>query len=207
MALHRFPRRTMLALTLAFAVCASAGPSDATPEGTAAPLDMAAVNAMDRDTFVAAFGGIFEHSPWVAERAWARRPFASPDALHAAMVAVTREAPRPDVLGLLNAHPELAGPEARAHQMTSSSVSEQGSAGLDRMSAADFDRFDRLNAAYRARFGFPFIIAVRGRDRATILAEFERRLARSSEAERDAALTEVAAITRMRLERRLASSH
>lgn len=197
-------RCTILAVALVFAGGAQAGSSAAPPETSAARLDMAAVNELDRAAFVAAFGGIFEHSPWVAERAWDGRPFASLNALHAAMVAVTRAASRGEILTLLNAHPELAGPEARARAMTAASASEQGSAGLDRMSAAEFDQFDGLNAAYRARFGFPFIIAVRGCSRAVILAEFERRLAQPVDAEVDAALTEIAAITRMRLERRIA---
>lgn len=166
-------------------------------------LSLDAVNRMDASSFVATFGGIFEHSPWVAERALPARPFASRDALHAAMMAAVRSAPDSERRAFLNAHPELAGPTARARQMTEHSASEQGSAGLDRMSAEDFDRFDRLNAAYRARFGFPFIIAVRGRSRAVIVSEFERRLANEPAAEMEAALTEIAAITRMRLERRL----
>lgn len=166
-------------------------------------LSLDPVNAMERPAFVAAFGGIFEHSPWVAERAFAARPFASREALHAAMMAVVRAAPEAATRAFLNAHPDLAGPAARARRMTTDSVSEQGGAGLDRMSEAEFDRFDRLNAAYRARFGFPFIIAVRGRDRAGILEEFERRLAREPAAEREAALTEIGTITRMRLERTL----
>lgn len=175
-----------------------AGAAASTPR-----LSLEAVNALDRAAFVAAFGGIFEHSPWVAERAFAARPFVSLDALHAAMMAVVRAAPDAEKRAFLNAHPELAGPAARARQMTDHSVSEQGSAGLDRMSEADFDRFDRLNAAYRARFGFPFIIAVRGRSRAAIVAEFERRLGQEPAAEIEAALAEIGAITRMRLERRV----
>lgn len=175
------------------------------PETAPVP-SLDAVNAMDRAAFVAEFGGIFEHSPWVAERAFAARPFASPAALHAAMMAVVRAAPEAERRAFLNAHPELAGPAARARQMTDHSVSEQGGAGLDRMSDADFDRFDRLNAAYRARFGFPFIIAVRGRGRAEILAEFARRLGQDPAAEMEAALTEIATITRLRLERRLGPS-
>ncbi|GJE17370.1 2-oxo-4-hydroxy-4-carboxy-5-ureidoimidazoline decarboxylase [Methylobacterium marchantiae] len=163
--------------------------------------DMDAVNALSRQDFVTTFGGVFENSPWVAERAASARPFASPAALHAAMMAVVRAAPSRYVLAFLNAHPELAGAEARARQMTAHSSAEQGSAGLDRMTEADFDRFARLNAAYRATFGFPFIIAVRGRTKDAILAEFERRLANPRDVERDAALAEIALITRMRLER------
>lgn len=198
------PRRIALLAALVLLACAPFSAALAAPATVApAPIDGATVNGMDRATFVATFGGIFEHSPWVAERAWDARPFASRDALHASMMAVARGAAPAEILALLNAHPELAGPEARARQMTAASVSEQGSAGLDRMSPADFDRFDRLNAAYRARFGFPFIIAVRGRSRDEILRAFEHRLANPPEVERDAALDEVAAITRMRLERKV----
>ncbi|NEU10604.1 2-oxo-4-hydroxy-4-carboxy-5-ureidoimidazoline decarboxylase [Methylobacterium sp. BTF04] len=166
-------------------------------------LALDTVNRMDREAFVAAFGGIFENSPWVAERAFAARPYASRDALHAAMMAVVVSATDSEKRAFLNAHPELAGQAARSQRMTTHSVSEQGSAGLDRMSDAEFDRFDRLNAAYRARFGFPFIIAVRGRSRAAIVADFERRLDNAPAAEMAAALAEIGAITRMRLERKL----
>ncbi|GJE60951.1 2-oxo-4-hydroxy-4-carboxy-5-ureidoimidazoline decarboxylase [Methylobacterium trifolii] len=166
-------------------------------------LEMARVNAMDRTAFVATFGGVFENSPWVAAGAFPSAPFASPSALHAAMMGVVRAAPEADRLRLLNAHPELAGKEARAKAMTDHSVAEQGSAGLDRMSEADFARFDRLNAAYREKFGFPFIIAVRGRSRAEIVSEFERRLANPPAVEMEADIEQVGLITRMRLERRL----
>ena len=175
-------------------------------QAAAPALSMDAINAMDRAAFVEAFGGIFEHSPWVAERAHAVRPFPSPQALHAAMMAVVRAASPEERVGFLNAHPELAGPAARARQMTASSVSEQGSAGLDSLTEADFARFDRLNAAYREKFGFPFIIAVRGRSKVEILAEFERRLAHAPDAEMAAALDQIAAITGMRLERKLGGS-
>lgn len=164
-------------------------------------IDIQAVNRMDRDRFVAAFGPVFEHSPWVAERAWSSRPFADPAALHAAMVAAVRASAPEERLALLRAHPELAGSAARAGTMTADSVSEQGGAGLDRLAEDVAARFDRLNAAYRAKFGFPFIIAVRGRGRDEILAAFERRLENDAATELEAALQEVFAITRMRLER------
>jgi 2-oxo-4-hydroxy-4-carboxy-5-ureidoimidazoline decarboxylase len=168
--------------------------------------DIETVNRMDRKAFVDAFGGVFEHSPWIAERAWAARPFASPAALHAAMIEVVRAAAPEERLRLLNAHPELAGQEARTRAMTQDSTAEQGSAGLDRMSGADFDRFDRLNAAYREKFGFPFIIAVRGRGKDEIVAAFERRLGNDAAAETAAALDEVAAITRMRMDKLVSAS-
>jgi 2-oxo-4-hydroxy-4-carboxy-5-ureidoimidazoline decarboxylase len=164
-------------------------------------LDIQTVNRMDREAFVRAFGGIFEHSPWIAERAWNARPFASPEALHAAMVDVMRAAAPQEQGRLLNAHPELAGKEARQRAMTQDSTVEQGSAGLIRLDAGDFARFDRLNAAYREKFGFPFIIAVRGRTKPEIVAAFEQRLANEPGTELDAALVEIAAITRMRMEK------
>ena len=117
------------------------------------------------------------------------------------MIGVVRAASPDEKRRLLNAHPELAGKEARERAMTQDSTAEQGSAGLDRLSADDFDRFDRLNAAYREKFGFPFIIAVRGRGKQEIVTAFERRLANDPTAEMAAALDEIAAITRMRMEK------
>ena len=163
-------------------------------------MDLDAVNRMDRATFVATLGGVFENSPWVAEQAWTARPFATLTALHSAMVAVVRRAPPAQQLALLRAHPELAGREARAGEMTDASEAEQGSAGLDRMTAAELARMGELNRAYRTKFGHPFIIAVRKHTRSGIFAEFERRLANDAQAERAAALAEVFTITRLRLD-------
>ncbi|WP_430911142.1 2-oxo-4-hydroxy-4-carboxy-5-ureidoimidazoline decarboxylase [Methylobacterium sp. sgz302541] len=169
--------------------------------GAAPVLDIGRVNAMDRAAFLETFGAVFENSPWVAERVLPERPFDSPKALHAAMMAAVRAAPAEERLRFLNAHPELAGAEARQRRMTAHSVAEQGSAGLDGLSEADLARFDRLNAAYRQTFGFPFIIAVRGRTQPEILRTFEHRLENTPEAEQEAALAEIAAITHGRLER------
>ena len=166
--------------------------------------DLDRINGLDRDAFVDLLGGVFEHAAWVAEAAHAKGPFASVEALHAAMIASVREAPPATRLAFLNGHPELAGPEARARAMTADSAREQGSAGLDRLSQADAEAFDRLNAAYRDRFGFPFIVAVRGRDLREILVLFRQRLARARADEEATALDEIAAITRMRLDRLLA---
>ena len=163
--------------------------------------DIAAVNSLDRDAFVALLGGVFEHAAWVAEAAWLDRPFVSISDLHAAMMGAVRAAPPDRRLAFLNGHPELAGPEARAKSMTAESASEQGAAGLDWMPQDDANTFDRLNSLYRQKFGFPFIVAVRGRDRSEILALFEARLLRSQDDEASAALDEIAAITRMRLDR------
>lgn len=166
-------------------------------------LTLQALNRMDREAFTRALGALFEHSPWVAERAWAARPFADAGALHAALVAAVRAAPIADQLALLRAHPDLAGRAARAGAMSESSVREQSSAGLDRLTDAEYERFTRLNGAYRERFDFPFVIAVRRHDKASILAAFESRLRHTREQEVDAALAEVADIARMRLERLL----
>ncbi|HSE92041.1 MAG TPA: 2-oxo-4-hydroxy-4-carboxy-5-ureidoimidazoline decarboxylase [Methylomirabilota bacterium] len=163
-------------------------------------LTLAALNRMERARFTRALGAVFESSPWVAERAWAARPFASVDTLHRAMADVVRRAPRETQVALLRAHPDLAGKAAREGAMTASSVAEQSSAGLDRLSDEESERFGRLNAAYRQTFGFPFIIAVRRHDKAGILAAFERRLGHTAEEEVEAALAEVFDITRMRLD-------
>lgn len=162
------------------------------------------VNALDRAAFVARFGGIFENSPWVAERAWAARPFADVAGLHGAMVRAMRASGAADKTALLRAHPELAGREAKEGRLTADSTGEQKSAGLDRLAPEEMRRLSELNAAYRAKFGFPFIIAVRARTKDEIFAEFARRLARTPGEELEAALGEVEIITRIRLERMFA---
>ena len=161
-------------------------------------MQLADLNRMDRDAFVATLGGIFEHSPWVAKRSFDDRPFASIGALHAAMVAAMMRALASEQLTLLNAHPELAG-KARG-QLTADSAREQASAGLDGYSASELDRINELNERYGEKFGFPFIIAVKGRDRHGILAEFARRVEQDRATEFAEALRQVAAIARFRLE-------
>jgi 2-oxo-4-hydroxy-4-carboxy-5-ureidoimidazoline decarboxylase len=163
-----------------------------------APLTLDALNERPRDGFVAALGAIFEHAPWVAEAAFAGRPFLTVAAVHAAMVAALRAAPLARQLAVIRAHPELGSKVARA-ELTDASRAEQGSLGLDRLSEQEFARFSRLNAAYRARFGFPFIICVRRHTRDSILCQFERRLGNDAAAERAAALDEIALIARLRL--------
>jgi 2-oxo-4-hydroxy-4-carboxy-5-ureidoimidazoline decarboxylase len=164
-------------------------------------LTIAAVNGMDRDTFVRTLGSVFERSPWVAERTWRARPFASRSTLHDAMTRVVTTSPLDEQVALLRAHPDLAGKAARAGGMSAASVSEQSSAGLDRLTDEEFERFARMNHAYREKFGFPFIIAVRRHDKASILAAFARRLEHAREEEISEALTQIFDITRMRLER------
>ena len=162
-------------------------------------LRLAAVNALDREAFVALLGGIFEHSPWVAAAAWEVRPFASTDALHAAMVAAVDRAGEARQLELLRAHPELAGKAAIRGELTDDSAQEQASAGLDRCSPEEFARLQALNATYSAKFGFPFIVAVKGLDRAGVLQQFAARLEHDSATEFREALAQVAKIARLRL--------
>jgi 2-oxo-4-hydroxy-4-carboxy-5-ureidoimidazoline decarboxylase len=157
------------------------------------------VNAMDEDAFVAALGGVFERSPWVARRAHAARPFASVAALHAAMVAVVDRASEPEKLALLRAHPELAGKAALRGDVTADSRREQSGAGLDQCTPQELERIADLNARYRARFGFPFILAVKGYDRAGILDAFARRVQNERDAEFSECLRQVARIARLRL--------
>jgi 2-oxo-4-hydroxy-4-carboxy-5-ureidoimidazoline decarboxylase len=151
----------------------------------------------DRRAFVARHGALFEHSPWVVERAADRLPL--PD-LHAGLMQVVRDATPDEQLALIRAHPELAGKAAIDGSLTEASAAEQASAGLDRCTPAEFARFHALNAAYRERFGFPFIICVRLTDKAGILAAMERRLANDRDTEIATALEEIGEIVRLRLE-------
>jgi 2-oxo-4-hydroxy-4-carboxy-5-ureidoimidazoline decarboxylase len=169
----------------------------------AGPVDMASINAMDRAAFVQKFGGIFENSPWVAEKAWEKRPFASIDGMHAAMVAAAKYAPAAMQLALLQSHPDLAGKEAEAGTMTASSVAEQASAGLNALSHAEMVQMSELNAAYKKKFGFPFIIAVRMHTKEGILFEFNRRLQNDTQTEFANDLENVYIITRLRLNKLL----
>lgn len=150
--------------------------------------------------FVRALGGVFEHSPWIAERAFAARPFASVDALHAAMSDAVHGAGREAQRALLRAHPELAGKEAQAGELTADSKSEQAAAGLTALTRAELERVSELNRRYREKFGFPFVIAVRRHTQDGILAEFARRLELDSETELANGLDQVFAITRLRLD-------
>ncbi len=159
-------------------------------------MTLAELNACDRARFVDAIGGVFEHSPWVAERAWERRPFASVDELHDAMMLEVTRAPRHEQLALLHAHPDL-GTRAR---MSDSSTAEQSGAGLDRMLPAEFERLQRLNAAYWQKFGFPFLFAVKGSTANQILEALEERLPATPDAEFVEALRQVSRIALFRLE-------
>ena len=148
---------------------------------------------------LADLGGLFEHSPWVAEAAWRRRPFGSVTELHAALVAAMREAPRERRLDLIRAHPELAGREAEERTLTRESSREQASAGLDRLTRDELEALRSLNRAYRARFGFPLIVCVREHTKDSILAWGNARLEHSREQEIEIALGEIGKIARLRL--------
>lgn len=163
-------------------------------------IDIAATGDLDRPAFVARFGGVFEASPWIAQAAWAAGPFADVDALHAAMVAAVDAAPRAERIALIRAHPDLAGKAAVAGELTAESAAEQASAGLDRLTPQQFERITALNAAYRERFGFPFVICARDHDARGIIAALERRVANDPDTEEQTALAEIARIARLRLE-------
>jgi OHCU decarboxylase len=155
---------------------------------------------VNRQNFVERFGGVFEHSSWVAEGAWAAGfDVDSAADLHARMCAVLRSAPREQQRGVLNAHPDLAGRLAVAGQLTADSTAEQASAGLDKCSPQEFERLQALNEAYKAKFGFPFIMAVKGRTRAEIIQAFEERVNNDPETEFATALAQVERIALLRL--------
>jgi len=165
---------------------------------------IAAINAMDRQAFIAAFGDIAEHSPWVADRAANARPFANRDGMIAAFTDAVLSAGETMQLDLLNAHPDLAGRAAISGEIGADSRSEQAGAGLDRLNQEEFERFTRLNTAYRENFGFPFILAVRGATKHDILTSFEARIGNDRASELSTAVQQVCRIMRFRLEDRIA---
>jgi OHCU decarboxylase len=149
--------------------------------------------------------GVFEHSPWVAERAWPRGPFGSVDALHAAMMEVVRAASREEQLALVRAHPELAGAEAREGALTADSSSEQGRLGFTALSRTELLEMADLNRNYREKFGFPCIVALRlHASRTSVMEEMRRRLGNNAESELKTALEQIGHITRGRLEKLIA---
>ena len=163
-------------------------------------LSIEEVNRMDHGEFVSRFGAVFERSPWVAEGAWERRPFDGLDGLHGSFVRTIRDAPEDWRVALIRAHPDLAGKAALAGELTAESANEQASAGLDRLSPEEYERFHRLNAAYREKFDLPYVVCVRDNTKETIFAGAERRLANTREEEIRAALAEISRISRLRLE-------
>lgn len=162
--------------------------------------NVVALCAQGEQAFVAALGSIYEHSPWIAQRAWAQQPFSSLHALHAALIRVVEQATKEEQLGLILAHPELAGKEAETGALTAASTSEQQGAGLNACSREELQRLRRLNADYRARFGFPFVIAVKGLNRYQIMDAMETRLKNSEDREFQTCLEQIFKIARFRLE-------
>jgi len=162
------------------------------------------VTSDNLQNFLRAYSNVFEHSPWMVERAWALRPYADGKALYAAFCHVLHSLTQEDQLRLIAAHPELADRAAIATGMTGDSIAEQASVGLDRLTAQEFDAFQTLNDAYRRAHGFPFIICARLYDKEGILAAMRQRLARSSEDELREAIGQISQICRFRLEMLLA---
>lgn len=163
-------------------------------------LSIEEVNRMDRDEFISRFGSVFERSSWIAIGAWEERPFVNLDGMHEAFVRTVHDAPTERRVGLIQAHPDLAGKAALAGGLTEESADEQASAGLDRLSTEEYERFHRLNAAYREKFGLPYVVCVRDNTKETIFAGAEKRLSSTREEEIEAALYEISRISRLRLE-------
>lgn len=167
----------------------------------AGTITLDALNAASPADFVAALGGVFEHSPWVAEAAAVQRPFASLAALNAALAAALRAVSVERRLAVIRAHPDLAGKAARAGALTAASTAEQAGAGLDRLTEEEFAAFHRLNTAYAARFGFPFIVCVARLTKEFIFKRFSHRLENEKEVEVATALDEICRIAALRLDR------
>jgi len=163
------------------------------------------LNICSKDDFVAALANVFEYSPWIAEQTAALRPFAGVNALFAAMRSVVDHAPEELLIALIRAHPDLANKTQRAAGLTAESNAEQNSAGLDRLSDAEFTAFDRVNNAYRAKFGFPYVVCVRRHTRDSILRDFERRLPNDAKAEVQTSIGEICRIAALRLDQLVAS--
>lgn len=156
---------------------------------------IATLNQMSQFEFTEALGSIFEHTPEIASEAWRSRPFANVIQLHGTMAEIVSKMSESDRLKLICAHPDLGG----KFKMAEASVQEQSTLGLDRLSTAEYDRFQQLNDAYKEKFGFPFIIAVRNHTKDTILATFEQRLKNMMEIEKQQAIAEIIEIARWRL--------
>ena len=162
-------------------------------------VSLAELNTAGPTRFVSVLGGIFEHSPWVAERALLHRPFALVQDLHTAMAEAVRNADEATQLALIRAHPELAGKAAVRGELTEESTREQSGAGLNQCSAEEFLLLQKLNADYNEKFGFPFVIAVRGHDRHSIIQHFSRRLSSDRATEMRECLEQIIKIGGFRL--------
>ena len=168
-------------------------------------LKLSDLNVCSKDDFAAALANVFEYSPWIAEQAAVLRPFAGVNELFAAMKSVVDRAPEKVLIALIRAHPDLANKTQRAAGLTAESNAEQNSAGLDRLSDAEFLAFERVNNAYRAKFGFPYVVCVRRHTRDSVLRDFERRLPNDAKAEAQASIGEICRIAALRLDQLVAS--
>lgn len=153
------------------------------------------INELDRLAFTAELGAVFEHSPWIASAAWENRPFASAEQLHEAMINVVREASRDKLIELFRAHPDLGTRLSVAPY----SAKEQQGAGLNQLTNEEYELFFDRNKKYVDKFGFPFILAVRGKSKADILAAMERRIQHTVQEEMELALSEIEKITSFRI--------
>jgi len=163
-------------------------------------ITLADLNACSQEEFVARLANVFEYSPWIAEQATSARPFAGVQALFDAMKAAVDHAPPELRLALIKAHPDLANKTQRAAGLTLESNAEQNGAGLDRLSEAEYQAFERINNAYRSKFGFPYIVCVRRHTRDSILRDFERRLPNDARAEAQKSVEEICRIAALRLD-------
>ena len=163
------------------------------------------LNACSKDDFVAALANIFEYSPWIAEQAAANRPYAGVKQLFEAMKATVERAVPELRLALIKAHPDLANKTRRAAGLTAESSAEQNSVGLDRLSDAEYEAFERVNNAYRSKFGFPYIVCVRRHTRDSILRDFERRLPNDATMETQTSIAEICRIAALRLDQLVTS--
>jgi len=163
-------------------------------------MTLAELNSFSRADFVRLIGPVFEHSPWIAEVTWAKRPFTSIDEVHRALCQAVQDAVSEKQLALIRAHPDLVGRLALAGALTNESTKEQASAGLDRLTADEIALFESNNTAYQQKFGFPFVICARLNKKEAILAGFRTRLGNSQEQEIKTALEEIGKIAYLRLQ-------
>jgi len=162
-------------------------------------LNLSKINQLGRDRFTRTLGSVFEHSPWIAEMTWLKKPFATVEELHLTMCGIVRGANLEKQLALVRAHPDLVGRAASAGTLTPESANEQASAGLNKLSPEEIALFQKQNAAYHERFGFPFVICARLNKKEAMLAGLEKRLQNTREAEVQIALEEIFKIAEFRL--------
>jgi len=162
-------------------------------------MTLAQLNTLSSDEFIRVVGPVFEHSPWIAEATWPKRPFASVEELHRALCQTVNNAGEEKHLALIRAHPDLVGRLVLAGQLTRESTNEQASAGLDKLTPEEVGLFQKNNAAYKEKFGFPFVICARLNKKEAILNGFKVRLQNSREQEIKAALEEIGKIAALRL--------